>query len=108
MQRGPSQQATAVPFDLTSQPYGGYGLGYGRHYGSPPPPPPYGGQSPYGHRGYYDHPALVKHIRIIATERHHMRRNPFRTTGERRRTAHRRDRRPSSLEPSGVVTKIAD
>ncbi|KAL3230903.1 hypothetical protein MRX96_003558 [Rhipicephalus microplus] len=54
VQRGPSQQATAVPFDLTSQPYGGYGLGYGRHYDSPPPPPPYGGQSPYGHGGYYE------------------------------------------------------
>ncbi|KAH8035802.1 hypothetical protein HPB51_008629 [Rhipicephalus microplus] len=53
VQRGPSQQATAVPFDLTSQPYGGYGLGYGRHYDSPPPPP-YGGQSPYGHGGYYE------------------------------------------------------
>ncbi|KAK8781129.1 hypothetical protein V5799_017528 [Amblyomma americanum] len=42
----PLQQATAVPFDLTSQPYGGYGLGYGRHYGSPP-----GSHGPYG-RGY--------------------------------------------------------
>ncbi|XP_065287791.1 uncharacterized protein [Dermacentor albipictus] len=53
--RGPPRQATAVPFDLTSQPYGGYGLGYGRHYGSPPPP--YGGHGPYGHGGYYDHDA---------------------------------------------------
>ncbi|KAH9366370.1 hypothetical protein HPB48_018131 [Haemaphysalis longicornis] len=47
------QVSSAVVFRNSDppSPYGGYGLGYGRHYG----PPPYGGQRPYG-RSYDQQP----------------------------------------------------